>query len=292
MLVLLGAVGLVLLIACANVANLLLARAAARAREIAVRVALGARPATSSASCSPRASCCRSPAARSGCCFALWGVPALLGAATRATSRRPPSWASTRRCSSSPCCCRSLTGLIFGLAPALRVSRTSLQESLKEGGRGAAGDRGGLALRRGLVVATVAIALMLLVGAGFLTRSFTRLVAQDPGFRTDHLLTFNIAPASSRYPNDTVRTAFFDRATQAMRRYPVSPRPGRRRSCRSPTTGPPRPSTSRDMSSSPARTCPGATSVSYPRVSLRHRRGRCSRDGSSPTRTMPTPPRW
>ncbi len=219
MLVLLGAVGLVLLIACANVANLQLARAAARSREIAVRVALGASPGDLVRQLLTESVMLSLAGGALGLLFALWGVPALLALNSR---NLPPATVVglDAKVLVFTLLLSLLTGLIFGLAPALRVSRTSLQESLKEGGRGAAGDRGGLALRRGLVVATVAIALMLLVGAGLLTRSFTRLVAQDPGFRTDHLLTFNIALPSSRYPNDTVRTAFFDRATQAIASVP------------------------------------------------------------------------
>jgi predicted permease len=219
MLLLLGAVGLVLLIACANVANLQLARAAARSREIAVRVALGASPGALIRQLLTESVILSLAGGALGLLFALWGVPALLALNSR---NLPPATVVglDAKVLLFTLLLSLLTGLIFGLAPALRVSRTSLQESLKEGGRGAAGDRAGLALRRGLVVATVAIALMLLVGAGLLTRSFTRLVAQDPGFRTDHLVTFNIGLPDTRYPNDTVRTTFFDRATEAIAAVP------------------------------------------------------------------------
>ena len=219
MFVLLGAVVLVLLIACANVANLQLARAASRSREIAVRVALGASPRDLLRQLLAESIVLSLAGGVLGVLFALWGVPALM---SLNESNLPP--ASAIGIDGSVLAftlgLSLLTGLVFGLAPAMRVSRTSLQESLKEGGRGAAGDRGGLTLRRGLVVATVALALTLLVGAGLLTRSFSQLLQVDPGFRQDHLLTFNVALPNAKYPNDTVRVAFFDRATEAIAAQP------------------------------------------------------------------------
>ena len=219
MLVLLGAVALVLLIACANVANLQLARAAARSREIAVRVALGASPADLIRQLLTESVLLSLAGGVLGLVFALWGVPALLALNSR---NLPPATVIglDARVLLFTLLVSLITGLVFGLAPALRVSRTSLQETLKEGGRGAAGDRGGMALRRGLVVATVAIALMLLVGAGLLIKSFTRLVGVDPGFRPDHLLTFNLALPRARYSNDTLRVAFFNRAVEAISAVP------------------------------------------------------------------------
>ncbi|HMU62025.1 MAG TPA: ABC transporter permease [Gemmatimonadales bacterium] len=219
MYVLLGAVVLVLLIACANVANLQLARAASRSREIAVRVALGASPKDLLRQLLAESMVLALAGGVLGILLALWGVPALM---SLNESNLPP--ASAIGIDGTVLAFTLLlslaTGLVFGLAPALRVSRTSLQESLKEGGRGAAGDRGGLTLRRGLVVATVALALTLLVGAGLLTRSFSKLLQVDPGFRPDHLLTFNLALPNAKYPNDTARVAFFDRATEAIAAQP------------------------------------------------------------------------
>ncbi|MBK9547511.1 MAG: ABC transporter permease [Gemmatimonadetes bacterium] len=95
-----------------------------------------------------------------------------------------------------------------------------LHDGLKEGGRGAAGDRSGLALRRGLVIGTVAIALTLLVGAGLLARSFRHLLEVDPGFQPDHLLAFNIALTAAKYPTDTLRLGFFERATAGVAEQP------------------------------------------------------------------------
>ncbi len=219
MFVLLGAVVLVLLIACANVANLQLARAASRSREIAVRVALGASPRDLVRQLLAESMVLALAGGVLGILIALWGVPALM---SLNESNLPPASAIgiDGTVLAFTLGLSLLTGLVFGLAPALRVSRTSLQESLKEGGRGAAGDRGGLTLRRGLVVATVALALTLLVGAGLLTRSFSQLLQVDPGFRPDHLLTFNVALPNAKYPNDTLRLGFFDRATEAMAAQP------------------------------------------------------------------------
>ncbi len=219
MFVLLGAVGLVLLIACANVANLQLARAAARSREIAVRVALGASPGDLVRQLLAESVLLALAGGALGVVFALWGVPALM---SLNESNLPPATVIgiDGKVLGFTLVLSLLTGLVFGLAPALRVSKTSLHDTLKEGGRGAAGDRGGLALRRGLVVATVAVALTLLVGAGLLTRSFAHLLQVDPGFRPDHLLTFNVGLPAAKYPNDTVKVAYFDRATDAIRALP------------------------------------------------------------------------
>jgi putative ABC transport system permease protein len=209
LLVLLGAVLCVLLIACANVANLQLARAAARSREISVRVALGASPTALVRQLLTESVLLALIGAVLGTLLAVWGVPALL---TLNPSLPPASDIGLDgRVLLFTVVLAVVTGLIFGLAPALRVSRTSLQETLKEGGRGSAGDRGSLALRRGLVVATVALALTLLVGAGLLVRSFARLVNVDPGFPADRLLTFNVALPAAGYGSDTVRLAAFDR---------------------------------------------------------------------------------
>ncbi|MEP6590070.1 MAG: ABC transporter permease [Gemmatimonadota bacterium] len=219
MFVLLGAVGLVLLIACANVANLQLARAASRSREIAVRVALGATPRDLMRQLLTESMLLSLCGGALGILFALWGVPALLSL----NERNLPSAEMIGldgRVLAFTLVLSVLTGLLFGLAPALRVSRTSLQDALKEGGRGAAGDRGGAALRRGLVVATVALALTLLVGAGLLTRSFSKLLQVDPGFRSDHLLTFTVGLPTAKYTNDTMRVAYFDRATAAIGELP------------------------------------------------------------------------
>jgi putative ABC transport system permease protein len=113
-----------------------------------------------------------------------------------------------------------VTGLLFGLAPAMHVSAADLHGMLKEGGRGSAGDRGGQGLRRTLVVAEVALALTLLTGAGLLVKSFARLQGVDPGFDPEHLLTFNLSLPAARYPADSQQTAFFDQVLPAIAAVP------------------------------------------------------------------------
>ena len=113
-----------------------------------------------------------------------------------------------------------MTGLLFGLAPAVHTATSDLHGMLKEGGRGSAGDRGGQGLRRMLVIAEVALALTLLTGAGLLIKSFARLQGVDPGFEPDHLLTFNLALPRARYPSDTSQAAFFDQVVPALAAVP------------------------------------------------------------------------
>ncbi len=216
---LLGAVGLVLLIACANVANLQLARAAARGREIAVRVALGASPTALIRQLLAESIVLALAGGALGLLLAVWGVPALL--ALGGGNLPPAEEIRTDGVVLGFTLVISIvTGLLFGLAPALQVARTSVHETMKDGGRSAVGDRSSLALRRGLVVATVALALTLLAGAGLLVRSFGRLLAVDPGFRPDHLLTFQVNLPVAKYSNDTLQVAGLQRILSAVAEIP------------------------------------------------------------------------
>jgi predicted permease len=219
LIMLLVAVGFVLLIACANVANLQLARAASRSREIAVRVALGASPGALVRLLLTESVLLSVAGGALGLLLAIWGVPALIAL----NSRNLPAAADLHLNGAVlvyTAVVSLLTGLLFGMAPALRLSRTSLQESLKDGGKGAAGDRGGLALRRGLVIGTLALALTLLAGAGLLVRSFGRLVGVDPGFDPDHLLTFTVALPATKYPGHDEQVAFWDRLQRDLSHVP------------------------------------------------------------------------
>lgn len=219
LLVLLGAIGFVLLIACANVANLQLARTAGRAREIAVRVALGASPSRLVRQLLTESVLLGLTGGALGLLLAVWGVPALLSLNPR---NLPPA---TEVGVDGTVLIFALlisvgTGLLFGFMPAIQVARDDLHETLKEGGRGAVGQRGSLALRRGLVVTTVAMALTLLAGAGLLIRSFSRLTAVEPGFTPGHLLTFNINLPRAKYANDTTRIAVLQRLEAAIAATP------------------------------------------------------------------------
>ena len=219
LIVLLGAVGFVLLIACANVANLQLARIAGRAREFAVRVALGASAGRLVRQLLTESVLLALAGGLLGLLFAEWGVPALLALNPRGLPDASALHADLGVLAFTMVVALG-AGLLFGLMPALVIGRADVHESLKEGGRGSVGERGSLRLRRGLVVTTVALALMLLSGAGLLIRSFSRLVAVDPGFQPDHLLTFQVSLPDAKYPNDTVRAAVLEQLNTAIAAAP------------------------------------------------------------------------
>jgi len=218
LLVLLGAVGFVLLIACANVANLLLARASARQKEVAIRAALGA----------DRGRLVRQLLTESvllallggllGLGIAFWSVKTLVAAIP--SIPRGNEVGIDASVMAFTLGVSMLTGLLFGLVPALQTSRANLQETLKEGGRTGSADFSGRTVRRVLVIGEVALALTLLVGAGLLIKSVARLQRVDPGFNPDRLLTFNLALPRLKYPNDTVRLQFFDAALARIAQVP------------------------------------------------------------------------
>ncbi len=209
LLVLLGAVGFVLLIACGNVANLLLARAAARRREVAIRSALGARSGDLARQFLMESLVLSGSGALLGLGLAFGGLRLL-------AALKPENllWVETIPIDASVLLFTSvlaaLTGVVFGLVPMMQLRRTDVQDTLREGGRSGGPDRRGAATRRVLVVTQVALSLMLLTGAGLLIRSFARLQQVDPGFDPGGVVTMNITLPESRYPTDTAQVAFFD----------------------------------------------------------------------------------
>ena len=198
LLILFGAVGCVLLIACVNVANLLLARATTRQREMAIRSALGA----------GRKRVVRQLLTESvllaviggvfGVMLALWGTDALI-ALSPANIPRLTSASVSAPVLGFTFGLALITGVLFGLAPAFQGARAELTESLKEGGRGTSAGGAHGRIRSALVVAEMAVALVLLVGAGLAIQTFRRLEAVNPGFDPNHVLTMSIDLPSARY---------------------------------------------------------------------------------------------
>jgi len=212
------AVGFVLLIACANVANLLLARAAGRGREMAVRAAMGA----------TRGRLTRQSLAESvllGAAGGLLGILLAVGAMAGIKALAPAdnyhfhevglNWAVL----AFGIGVAAVSGLIFGLAPALGASAANLQETLTQDGRAGVGRRA-RRLSSSLVVAEVALALVLLAGAGLMLRSLGKVLNVNPGFQADHVLSMHVRLPAERYPNDDAVRAFTGRLLDGASQLP------------------------------------------------------------------------
>jgi len=199
MIVLLGAVTLVLLIACANVANLLLARSAAREREIAIRIALGASRGQLVRQLLIETCLLSIIGGAAGLLLAWWSVDALVALGPRNLPRLDNVSVDTRVVGFT-LALSVLTSLAFGIVPALASVKPELTEALKEGGRGSTSGLRRNRLRNALVVAEMALALVLLVSAGLLMKSFVRLQNVDPGFNPKNVLTMEITLPVLKYP--------------------------------------------------------------------------------------------
>ncbi len=197
--ILMGVVGVVLLIACANVANLLLARAAARQREIAVRLSIGTTRVRLVRQLLTEGVLLALLGTLLGMGFAYWGTQVLVGWLTRGGTRLTLDLAPDLRILGFTVGACGLTVLLFGLAPALRASRVDMMTNLRESAGGQGGGRVRLGLAKGLVVAQVALSLVLLAGAGLFVRTLVNLRGQEIGFAHDKLLQFGINPTQAGY---------------------------------------------------------------------------------------------
>jgi putative ABC transport system permease protein len=219
LLVLLGAVGLVLLIACVNVANLILARVAAREGELAVRTALGAGRYRLMRQLLTESITLSVIGGGAGILLAAFSLDALLALQPQGVPRLGEVRVD-RAVVAFAALLSVLTGLLFGVFPALQMTRRSTAESLRESGRGAVSGRGHR-LRNGLVIGQIALAMMLLAGAGLLLRSFAQLRRVDPGFRSENVLTFRLALPDTAYKDeDGSRVAFYDRLMARLSALP------------------------------------------------------------------------
>ena len=219
LMILLGAVAFVLLIACANVANLLLARAASRSKEIAIRAALGAGRARVVRQLLTESLLLSLAGGVLGALFATWSIDALVALS-------PPNLIAAADVGVSlPVLgftfgVSLLTGVVFGLLPALEAARFDPNDALKETGRGNTGSARSRRVRGAFVIAEVALALVLLVGAGLMIRSFTRLQGVDPGFDPKNLLTMRVLLPGSKYREEPQRVAFFRAAVERIKSLP------------------------------------------------------------------------
>jgi putative ABC transport system permease protein len=217
--ILLGAVGFLLLIACANVANLLLARGAARQKEMAIRTALGAGRWRVVRQLLTESVLLAALGGALGLMLAWWGVEVLAALSppdlldVGGVRLSLPVLAFTLGVS-------LLTGIFFGLVPSFEASRQDTSESLKEGAKGTTGGVRGSRLRGAFVISEIALSLVLLVGAGLMLKSFARLQSVNPGFNADGVLTMRVELPDAKYHEDQQVINFFRQATERIRALP------------------------------------------------------------------------
>jgi putative ABC transport system permease protein len=219
LLILLGAVGVVLLVACVNVANLLLAQAAARQKEIAVRTALGAGRVRMVRQLLTESALLALLGGAFGILLAFWGLRALavwIPDNVPVSSEIPLDG----RVLAFALTATFLAGALAGLVPAFQMTRPDLAETLRDGTRAGSGTSRGGRTRSLLVVLETALAVLLVVGAGLLMRSFASLLAVDPGFRPEGVLTLNVALPATKYEERAKRAAFADAVVERLRGIP------------------------------------------------------------------------
>jgi putative ABC transport system permease protein len=223
LLALLGAVAFVLLIACANIANLLLARGSARGRELAVRVALGAARARVVRQLLTESVILAAVGGMAGVLLGTWAVDALVTAAPD-NAPRLSEISLDARVLIFALLVTLVTGVLFGLAPALQAARGEVTDSLKEGARGSTGGAG-RTVRRVLVTTEIALALVLLTGAGLLLQTFVKLQSADLGFKPDNLIAGAVnPPTAAGYDTRAKHLAFYDRVFENAKALPGAER--------------------------------------------------------------------
>jgi putative ABC transport system permease protein len=219
LLVMVGAVGFVLLIACANVANLLLARSAGRQKEIAIRTALGATRSRLIRQLLTESLLLSVVGGVVGILLALWGVDILRAVGPRDIPRLRDVGLDAGVVGFT-LAVSILTGMVFGFAPAFQASKPDLNGALKEGSRGSTGSFSRSSLRSLLVVTEVALALVLLIGAGLMIRSFVRLQQVSPGFNAENVLTMDLALSVNKYAKPEQQAAFIQNVLQKIESLP------------------------------------------------------------------------
>ncbi|HEU5401794.1 MAG TPA: ABC transporter permease [Terriglobales bacterium] len=219
LLLLLGAVLFVLLISCINVANLLLARATDRQREIAVRLAMGASKGRLLRQLLVESLMLTLSAAGLGLAFAYWATDALV-ALMPADIPRVHAIALNGFVVAFAVCAAVLIGVIFGVVPALAASRINVNETLKESGRTGTATAGRHRMRGALVITEIALAMILLVGAGLLLRSFQRVLETDPGFQPQHVLTASLSLPETQYKENAQVRGFYEKLLARLEQLP------------------------------------------------------------------------
>ena len=223
--ILLGTVGLLLVIACANVANLFLVRAEGRQLEVAVRVALGGSRLALVRAHMMEALALALIGSGAGLALTALGLPALLRLAPPTIPRLDLVTMDVRVVLFAVAAA-VVSAILFGIIPALRYTRPQALGALRHGGRSGTGDPARRRVRHALVVAQTAIALILLVGSGLLARSFARLSAIDPGFDPSDSMVFRIALPQAQYPTNEGRAVFFDQLSEKLAALPGVERAG------------------------------------------------------------------
>ena len=219
LLILLGGVAFVLLIACANVANLLLVRGVARAGELAVRTALGAGRGRLIRQLVTESMVLSLIGGGAGFLLAIIGTRLLVAAAPPSIPRLDAIHVDATVLAFT-LLIATVTGAIFGLVPAFQMVRPDIAKTLREGGRSGGQRAGSHTARRALVVAEVALSVMLLAGAGLLIRSFNSLMSVDPGFRTENSISFALSLPTAKYQTPALQAAFMNRVMERMRALP------------------------------------------------------------------------